>query len=78
MKGSQIRGGVKKMVLLGGGGQGGGSEARPQLSAKKVPLLFLPPFDAETFKTCKNTIKGINLCALPCLWLTLKVYFDLA
>ena len=36
---------------------------------------------AEAFKTCKNTIKLINLCALPCLglglWLTLTVYFDL-
>ena len=56
-----------------------GSEARPQLSAKKVPLLFLLPFDAEAFKTCKNTIKLINLCALGLgLWLTLTVYFDLA
>ena len=66
------------MVLLGGGG----FEARPQLSAKKYHFLFLLPFDAEVFKTCKNTIKLINLCALPCLglglWLTLTVYFDLA
>ena len=25
-------------------------------------FLFLLPFDAEAFKTCKNTIKLINLC----------------
>ena len=40
------------------------------------------PFDAEAFKNCKNTIKRINLCALPCLglglWLTLTFNFDLA
>ena len=33
-------------------------------------------------KTCKNTIKLIYLCALPCLrqglWLSLTMYFDLA
>ena len=46
--------------------------------SKNYHLLFLLPFDAETSKTCKNTIKLIHLCALPCLWLTLKVYFDLA
>ena len=54
---------------------------------KKYQFLFLLPFDAEAFKTCKNnrvknTIKLINLCALPCLglglWLTLTVFFDLA
>ena len=49
---------------------------------KKYHFLLLLPFDAETFKTCKNTIKLINSCALPCLglglWLTLTVYFDLA
>ena len=49
---------------------------------KRYPFLLLLPFDAEAFKTCKNTIKLIHLCALPCLWwgvwLTLKVYFDLA
>ena len=54
-------------------------EARPQLS---YHFLFLLPFDAKAFKTCKNTIKLINLCALLCfglgLWLTLTVYFDLA
>ena len=50
-----VRGGVKKVVLLG---------------------------DAEAFKTCKNTIKLNDLCALPFLglglWSTLTVYFDLA
>ena len=49
---------------------------------KKPHFLFLLPFYAEAFKTFKNTIKLINLCALPCLglglWLTLTVYFDLA
>ena len=61
-----VRGGVKKKNF------------RP----KKYHFLFLLPFDAETFKTCKNRIKLINLCALPCLglglWLTLTVFFDLA
>ena len=33
---------------------------------KKYHFLFLLPFDADAFKTCKNTIKLINLCALPC------------
>ena len=82
-----IRGGVKKkVVLLGGGGcwGGGGGGLRPDhnFRPKKYHFLFLLPFDAEAFKTCKNTIKLINLCGLPCLgldlWLTLKVYFDLA
>ena len=49
---------------------------------KKYHFLSLLPFDAEAFKMCKNTIKLINLCALPCLglglWLTLTVFFDLA
>ena len=41
----------------------GGS--RPDLNSrpKKYHFLFLLPFDAEDFKTCKNTIKLINLCA---------------
>ena len=39
---SMIRGGVKKVVLLGGGGR----------FRKKVPLFVLLPFDAEAFKTC--------------------------
>ena len=37
-----------------------GSEARPQLSAKEVPLFIFASIgvpDAEAFKTCKNTIK---------------------
>ena len=33
----------------------------------KITFLFLLPFDAEAFKTCKNTIKLFSLCALPCL-----------
>ena len=49
---------------------------------KKYHVLFSLPFDAEAFKPCKNTIKLINLCAVPCLglglWLTLAVFFDLA
>ena len=49
------------------GGRGLGS--RPELPVKKLPLFVLLPFDAEAFKTCKNTIKLINLCALPCLGL---------
>ena len=69
------------MVLLGDGGRWGGwFEARPQ--PKKYLFFFLLPFDAEAFKTCKNTIKLIDLCALPCLglgtWMTLTVFFDLA
>merc|ERR1712049_44982 len=46
-------------------GGGGGFEARPQLSAKKVPVFFLVPFDAETFKTCKYTQKKIYLGVPP-------------
>ena len=72
----------KKVVLLGGGGRWGGSRPDHNFRPKKYHFLFLLPFDAEAFKTCKNTIKLINLCALPCLWLglwlTLTVYFDLA
>ena len=49
---------------------------------KKYHFLFLFSFDAEVYKTCKNTIKLICLCGLPCLglglWLTMTVYFDLA
>ena len=49
---------------------------------KKYHFLFLFSFDAEVYKTCKNTIKLIYLCGLPCLglghWLTMTVYFDLA
>ena len=49
---------------------------------KKNHFLFLFSFDAEVYKTCKNTIKLIYLCGLPCLglglWLTMTVYFDLA
>ena len=58
--------------------------ARPDhnFRPKNYHFLFLLPFDAEAFKTCKNTLKLINLCALPCLglglWLTLTVFFDLA
>ena len=55
----------KKLVLLGGGGRWGGFEARPQLSAKKVPVFFLVPFDAETFKTCKYTKKNLFGCTTP-------------
>ena len=33
-----------------------GFGARPQLSVKNYHFLFLLPFDAEAFKTCKNTI----------------------
>ena len=43
----------------------GGFEARPQLSAKKVPVFFLVPFDAETFKTCKYTQKFFYLGLPP-------------
>ena len=66
----RLRGDVKKSCSFGWWGAWGGA------------FLFLLPFDAEAFKTCKNTIKLINLCALPCLglglWLTLTVFFDLA
>ena len=52
----------KKMVVLGGGsrvrGGGVGVGARPQLFCQKITnFLFFVPFDAEAFKTCKNTIK---------------------
>ena len=37
--------------------------------SKSYNFLFLLPFDAEALKTCKFTIKLLNLCALPCLGL---------
>ena len=81
----QDRGDVKKSVSFGLGGLfGGGGWLVPDhnFRSKNYHFLFLLPFDAEAFKTCKNTIKLINLCALPCLglglWLTLTVFFDLA
>ena len=37
--------------------------------SKNYHILFLLPFRAEAFEMCKNTIKLINLCALPCLGL---------
>ena len=52
--------------------------ARPQLSVKKLQLFVLLRFDAEVFKTCKNTIKLINLCDLALLlvveYMTLAAY----
>ena len=80
----KIRGDVKKSGPFGWWGPLGGGDSRPDhnFRPKKYHFLFLLPFDAEAFKTCKNTIKLINLCGLPCLglgiWLSLKVYFDLA
>ena len=44
---------------------GGGHDHNFRL--KNYNFLFLLSFDAEAFKTCKNTIKLFNLCALPCL-----------
>ena len=40
----------------------------------QLNFLFFFPLrgDAEAFKMCKNTIKLINLCALPCMGLTKK------
>ena len=59
----------KKVVVLGGGscrGRGAGGLVTTTFSQKTTNYFFLLPFDAEAFKTCKNTIKLINLCALPC------------
>ena len=58
------------------GAVGGGRGSRPDhnFRPKRYHFLFLLPFDAEAFKTFKNTIKLINLCAPPLsgvLW-----YFD--
>ena len=83
---SFIRDGVKKKwyfwVVMAVGGGGRGSRPDHNFRPKKYHFLFLLPFDSEAFKTCKNTIELINLCALPCLglgpWLTLTVFFDLA
>ena len=41
--------------------------AGPQLLVKKTTTFVLLLFDSEVFKTCKNTIKLLNLCALPCV-----------
>ena len=46
----KLRGGVKK-------------KTHTTFGQKRYHFLFLLPFDAESFKTCKNTIKLINLCA---------------
>ena len=78
-----LRGDVKKSVSFGGGARlGGGGLWCPTTTFGQKTITFLLPFDAEAFKICKNTIKLINLCGLPSLgldlWLTLKVYFDLA
>ena len=78
-----VRGGVKKMVLLGLGavGGGGGVEARLQFLAKKVPLFV---FFYHSMQKLSKRVKHNKtyLCALPFLWLglwlTLTVYFDLA
>ena len=51
---TRLRGDAKKVVFLGGGGAVG---VLPQLSVKKLPLFVLLPFDADAFKTCKNTTK---------------------
>ena len=50
----------KKVVVLGGGGclgGGGGSVPDHNFQSKNYHSLFLFPFDAEAFKTFKNTIK---------------------
>ena len=69
------------MVGAVGGGEGN-SVPDHNFRSENYHFLFLLSFDAEAFKTCKNTIKLINLCALPCLglglWLILTVFFDLA
>ena len=52
-----VRGGVKKSGTFGWWG--------PTTTFGQKGTTF----DAEAFKTCKNTIKLINLCALPCLGL---------
>ena len=68
-----LRGDVKKAVVFGGGGRGGMG------GGSKITTVFA---DAEAFQTCKNIMKLLNLCALPCLGLglclTLTVFFDLA
>ena len=77
-----LRGGVKLKWYFWVVGAIGGARPDHNFRQKRYHFLFFLPFDAEAFKTCKNTIKLINLCALPCLglglWLTLTVYFDLA
>ena len=54
-----------------------GSRPEYTFRPKKYHFLFLLPSDAEAFKTCKNTIKHINLCALPTLSGTVE-YMTLA
>ena len=48
-----------KMVVLNAGGcrEKGGGWCPTTTFGQKHLFLFLLPFDAEAFKTCKNTIK---------------------
>ena len=49
------------MVLFGGGGRG----PTTTFDQKGTTFCFWFPFDEEAFKTCKNIIKLIDLCAPP-------------
>ena len=51
-------------------------EARPQLSAKKYHYLFLLPFDAEAFKTCKKQNKTYYFVCSTLTWVGSLVDFD--
>ena len=71
----KIRVGVKKRGTFGGGRwKGGGVRPNNNFRPKRYYFLLLFPFDAEAFKTCKNTIKLINVCALPRLGLGLWLF----
>ena len=68
-----LRGGVKKKLVLLVVGAVGGSRPDHNFRPKKYHFLFLLPFDAEAFKTCKNTI-NILICLLYPVFVLLTLY----
>ena len=61
-----IRGDVKKKEFWVVGAVWGGG-AQSQLSVKNYHFLFLLPFDAEAFKTCKTQYNFL-ICVLHPVW----------
>ena len=78
-----VRGGVKKSGTFGWWGPFGGGVRGPTTTfGQKSTTFYFCFYSMQKPSKCVKTIKLINLCALPCLWLglwlTLTVYFDLA